>query len=122
MAVTISELISQKEAIRTRKSALYDVETSVGDIVCKLPDAALVAESWDMTSNAEGNKNLVYQCCIEPNLKDRELHKAFGVAEPFDVVEAIFMPGEIAKIAGHLLKLAGFNGNVTSKLHDAIKN
>lgn len=121
MAVSINELIARREEIKARKAELYDIETSVGEIVCKVPSAALVAESWDMSS-AEGNKNLVYQCCVEPNLKDKDLQSAFKCAEPFDVVDEIFLPGEVSKIAGQLLKIAGFTGNVTSKLHDKVKN
>ena len=122
MAVSIAELIKKKGDIKAKKEALYDLETSVGTITCRVPDSALVAESWDMDSNSDGNKNLVFQCCVEPNLNDRELQEAYECSEPFDIVTAIFEAGEVAKIAGHLLKLAGFTGNVTSKLHTQIKN
>ena len=122
MAVTINELISRREEIAAQKAELYDVETSIGEITCRLPSAALIAEAWDMRNNAEGNAYLILQCCVEPNLKDRELQKAFKVSEPIDAVTAIFLPGEVSKIAGHLLKLAGFERNITSKLHDAVKN
>lgn len=122
MALTINELIARRDELKARKTELYDIETSIGEITCRVPDAALVSESWDMAKSADGNKNLVYQCCVEPNLKDRDLHKAFNCAEPFDIVTEIFQAGEVAKIAGELLRLAGFGANVTSKLHDAVKN
>jgi len=122
MAVTISELISRREELQTRKAELYDVETSIGTLVCRIPSAGLVSEAWDMKSTAEGNKYLVFQCVVEPNLKDKELQKAFKASEPFDVVTEIFLPGEVSKIAGHLLKLAGFEGNITSKIHSEVKN
>ena len=121
MAVTINELIERREKLQTRKGELYDVETSIGEITCRIPSAALIAEAWDMRSNADGNKYLVFQCCMEPNLKDDELRRAYKCSEPFDIVTEIFLPGEVAKIAGHLLKLAGFEVNITSKIHNAVK-
>lgn len=124
MAVTIAELLAQREQIKARRHALYDIETSVGIITCSIPDAGLVSEAWDLSNNAEGNKYLVYQCVKEPNLKSEEVQKAFRNAgmEPFDVVDGIFQAGEISAIAGQLLKLAGFGGNITAKLHSKIKN
>jgi len=122
MAITIQELIAQREQIKARKAELYDIETSVGTIVCRIPTAATIAECWDMQPASDGNKMLVFQSCVEPNLKDRDLKEAFDAAEPFDVVDAIFLPGEISKIAGQILKVAGFNNDVTSKLHVEVKN
>lgn len=122
MAISISELIAKRGDIKAAKAALYDLETSVGTITCRIPSADIVAESWDMQDTSDGNKNLVFHCCVEPNLRDKDLLEAYGCAEPFDIVTEIFQAGEVAKIAGHLLKLAGFNGNVTSKLHKKIKN
>ena len=121
MAVTISELIGKKSEIQTKKNALYDLQTSIGTITCRIPDMELVSESWDMQNSSDGNKHLVFNCCTEPNLRDSDLQEAYGCAEPYDIVSEIFQAGEVAKIAGHLLKLAGFNGNVTSKLHQSAK-
>ncbi len=119
--MTIAELIERKEEIAAKKKQLYDIETSVGTVTFKLPSISLVTEAWDL-SPREGNKNLVYQCAVEPNLKNKELQKAFGCAEPFDIVEEIFMAGEVSKIAGQLLKLAGFGSDITATLHKEIKN
>lgn len=121
MAITIAELIKKRDDIKAKKEALYDLETSVGTITCSVPDAALVAEAWDMQDTSEGNKHLVFSCCVDPNLSAKELLEAYDCSEPFDIVTEIFQAGEVAKIAGHLLKLAGFNGNVTSKLHQSVK-
>lgn len=119
--MTIAELIERKEEIAAKKKQLYDIETSVGVMTFKLPTIGLVTEAWDMNAR-DGNKNLVYQCAAEPNLKNKELQKAYGVAEPFDIVEEIFMAGEVSKIAGQLLKLAGFGSDITATIHKEIKN
>lgn len=122
MAVTIDELIKRREELQARKADLFDVETSIGTLTCRIPSAGLVAEAWDMKNSADGNAYLILQCCVEPNLKDRELLKTFKCSEPHEIATEIFLPGEVAKIAGHLLKLAGFEVNITSKIHNAVKN
>lgn len=120
MAVTISELIKKRDDIKAKKEALYDLETSVGTITCSVPDAALVAEAWDMQDTSEGNKHLVFSCCVDPKLTDKELLAAYDCSEPFDIVTEIFQAGEVAKIAGALLRLAGFTGSVATKLHETV--
>ncbi len=123
MAVTISELIGKKEEIRAKKKNLYDLETSLGDMTFKIPNAQLITESWDMQGTLEGNKYLIFECAVDPNLKDSELQRSFGCAEPLDIVEAIFQAGEISRIAGTLLTLANFkNEKIAHKLHREVKN
>ena len=119
--MTIAELIEKKEEIAAKKKLLYDIETSVGTVTFKLPSIGQVTEAWDLNPR-DGNKSLVYQCAVEPNLKNKELQKAFGAAEPFDVVEEIFMAGEVSRIAGQLLKLAGFGVEMAATIHKEIKN
>lgn len=122
MAVTIAELISKRKDIATKKAALYDIETSIGEITCKIPDAALISDAWDMKNSADSNKYLVYSCCVNPNLHNDELLRSFEVSEPEDIVDELFQPGEIPKIAGFLLRTAGFDTNITGKLHKTLKN
>ena len=122
MAVSVKDLITKREKIKAAKQTLYDVETSIGTITCRVPSIELISEVWDMKDSGDGNKQLVFQCCVEPNLKDKDLLEAYDVAEPFDIVSEIFKAGEVAKLAGHLLKLAGFTDNITSRIHKEIKN
>lgn len=122
MAVTINELIAKKEMIDKKKKQLYDLETSVGTITVKIPSGALVSEAIDMPKAVEGNKHLIYESVVAPDLKSHELHKAFGVVEPIDVVSAIFPVGEVNAIAGKLLDIGGYNRKITATLHEEIKN
>lgn len=122
MAVTIEQLIARREDIKDKKAQKYEMETSIGTIVAVLPDAVLVAEAMDMTPAFEANKYIVYNSIIEPNLRNEELQKAYGVMEPAEIVTALFSPGEIVKIANKLLDFAGFKGKLAVKLHEQIKN
>ena len=122
MAVTLQELIAKRETIKDKRSLKYDISTSIGDITAVLPTAELVAEALDMTPSFEANKYIVYNCIIEPNLRDAELQKVYGVAEPMDIVTAVFLPGELTKIANKLLDLSGFKGKLVTKIHNEIKN
>ena len=123
MAVaSIQELIAQRELIDERKKRLYDFETSIGTIVVKPPSAALMAEADKMRDNYEGNVFLVYSCIIEPDLRNAELQKAYKVVSPMDIVTALFKHGEVVRITDKLMEIAGFRDNITSKIHEEIKN
>ena len=122
MAVTIAELIGKKDEIKAKKNALYELETSIGDIVVKLPTSAIVADAWAMTNTMEANKFIIFNCVIEPNLKDKQLLETYDCLEPIDVVAAIFQVGEISRMATVLMNLAGFNGEIGHKLHKEVKN
>lgn len=45
---------------------------------------------------------------VEPDLKDAQLQKHFGVASPADLAAALFKGGELQDIAGEITKLSGF--------------
>jgi len=122
VAVTIQELIAQRENLANRKKKKYTIETSVGEIVVQVPDAALIAESLNLSTGFEINKHLVYNSVILPNLRDGELQKAFGAFEPTDIVAKIFLPGEISRIGDELFKLAGYDTKIVSKLYEEVKN
>ncbi len=122
MAVTIAELIGKKDEIRNKKNALYELETSIGDIVAKLPTSSTVADAWAMSNTMEGNKFLLFNCIIDPNLKDKQLQEAYDCLEPTDIVPAIFQVGEISRIASVLMERAGFGGDINYKIHKEVKN
>lgn len=122
MAITIADLIGKKDEITAAKKRLYDLETSIGEITVKIPTSSIVVDVWGMPDNMEANKFLIYECVVEPNLKDSQLQKEFGCGEPTDIVPAIFQVGEISTIATEIMNRAGFGGNISSKIHKEIKN
>ena len=122
MAVTVEQIIAQREKIKAKKQALYDLETSIGTITVRPPGGTLIAEAWEMTNSFEGNAHIVYESVVTPDLKSKELQEAFGAFDPTEIVTAIFEPGEINKIAGKLLELSGFKGKIASKIHENTKN
>lgn len=124
MAVaTIQELIARREAIAAKKKQLYELETSVGTIICRAPSAAILSEADSMSDRAsDSNAYLVYNCVVEPDLRNSELQKAYNTFDPLDIVGAIFQTGEIARIAGKLVELAGYKGKIASKIHEQVKN
>lgn len=45
MAVTVADLISQRDKIKGKRKDLYDLETSIGTIVVKQPTAKVIDET-----------------------------------------------------------------------------
>lgn len=120
--VTIKDLLAKKEAIIDKKkkpaTAQLFVKSLGGTITIQKPSKALCFDALEMDQN--GDSYLVYNCVVEPNLKDGELQKEFGCVSPMDIVELLFEPGEISAIAKECVELAGYGDSV--KVVDDLKN
>ena len=66
-------------------------------------------------------RNLIYSIVSEPNLKDKELQKAFECEEPTDIVPAIFTDGEMIDIAEYAIEVGGFRKGTISVVEE-LKN
>lgn len=55
---------------------------------------------------------------VEPNLKNKELQKHFGVATPKDLAEKLFLGGEIVDLADTVRSLSGYS----EETDDDVKN
>ena len=117
--VTLDSLIKQKEKLlnKTPKTATIEVESLGGSITIQAPTASMAKDAQEMK---DGDNYIVYQCVIEPNLKDANLQKEFGCTSPLDIVEKIFEAGSIPQIAVECLKLAGYIEGV--KVINDLKN
>lgn len=118
--LTLTELIQQKEKYQVKTDAKEEIYLDQLDatITISKPERSLVIEAIEMKE--EGDPFLVYNVVVEPNLKDSELQKAYGCAEPTDIVHKIFDEGTIAGIAKASLKLAGWESEV--KTVENLKN
>ena len=120
MAVSIEELINEKEAITARKKRRYDIETSAGTFVIKVPSKSLMAET---TGLDEGNDEyLIYNSVVEPDLSDKKLQQAYNCAEPTDIVGKLLDAGEITAVSKQIMKCAGYGKEIKAELHEEIKN
>ena len=113
--LTLAELLKRKEQMleskKIKKTQDLYVKSIDATITIEEPTGALCRDANDMDPG-EGDKYLCYECIKEPNLKSKEVQDAFGCAEPMDVVDIIFAPGEIPQIAIECMKLAGYMGGV----------
>lgn len=113
--LTLAELLRRKEqmiaAKKTKKTAELYVKSIDATITIEEPTAALCRDANDMEAGV-GDKYMCYECIKEPNLKLQEAQEAFRCADPMDIVEYIFAPGEIPQIAIECMKLAGYMGGV----------
>ena len=60
-------------------------------------------------SEAEEMKWSVYELTTDPNLKDKSLREKYGVTRPVDIVDSIFLGGEIILLYQAIMKLSGFD-------------
>lgn len=112
--LTLKDLISKKEQVLSGKKKtrnLY-IKSLDGIITIEKPSLETVVDASKIDSGMESDKYLVYHCIVEPNLKDKELQKAYGCVEPTEILK-IFEDGEISSIAKECMNLAGYNGSVS---------
>jgi len=119
MAVSVKELIEQKEAIEKRRKQQYDLETSIGTITVKQPSRALAAEAIGME---DGDPYIIMECTVSPNLKDKNLLETFGCVEPTDLPAKLFQAGEVNAIARRIMECAGYRKEIRAELHETVKN
>lgn len=119
--IKLTDLIAQadKKKAQGKKRADIYVKSLEGLITIEQPDRALCLDALD--KDEKGDDYLVYECVIEPSLKDKALQDAYGCIEPLDIVEKIFDPGEISLIAVEIIGLAGY-GSGSIQVVDDLKN
>lgn len=121
--LTLADIISKKDQIMDGKKKIGNVliPSLGGYIVVEKPDRELIADANEITGGMESNVHLVYNCIVDPNLKDKETIDAFGVHTPKELVQVLLNDGEISDVADALMKLAGY-GDTGIKLVTDLKN
>lgn len=112
--LTLKDLIAKKEQVLNSKNKtrnLY-IKSLDGVITIEKPSIDLIIDASKIDEGAESDKYLVYNCIVEPNIKDKELQKAYECVEPTEILK-IFEDGEISTIAKECMDLAGYNGSVS---------
>lgn len=120
--VTLEALLARAAKAKTVKKETRElyVKSLDGTVTIEKPDRAVCLEALDMDNSEEADVYIVYNCVVNPPLKDKALQEAYGVVSPMEVVAGVFEPGEISAISKECLVLAGYIDSV--KVIDEIKN
>lgn len=119
MSVSINELIAKREEIKARKSQKLTIQTSIGEVVAKKPTTLLMTEALGL--DGDNDEYIVYNCLVEPNLKDKDLQQAYDCSEPMDIVGKLFEFGEIKAISDVLIKSVGVGKKLDHAIFDEVK-
>lgn len=111
--------VQMLESKKKKRTAELYVESLGGIIVIEEPSRDLVIDAQAMDDDAD--RYIVYESVKEPNLHDEAFLKEFGVAEPMEITDIVFKPGEVTRIAMECMALAGFSDGSVKKIGD-IKN
>ena len=122
MAVTVAELIANRDQIKNKRKEIYDMDTSIGTITVKQPSVKLIEDVLKIEGGRQSDIELIYESVVEPNLKDKDLQQAFGCTAPSDIVPLLFKSGEIGSIASAIMKCAGYGKPIEVKVHEEVKN
>lgn len=124
MAVTAKDLLEKRKLIQERKGQKVIVETPLGDFLFKIPSMEILqdAKIYEGNHPDQDNQYCLYKCCLEPDLKDETLQKELNKGgEPVEIVNAVFLPGEVMNIAEILIEKAGYNKE-NVKAVEGVKN
>ncbi len=116
--LTVTDLLKKKEELKQKENQREEIYVPSLDayIIVKKPTRSLCMEALSIAQNEstqdKADLHMVYNCVVEPNLKDEKLQEEFGCIEPTDIVEKIFEAGEIGSISGYCLQMAGYSDSV----------
>ena len=65
------------------------------------------------------NNRLVVACCVEPNFKDAELQKKYGVMGAEDLIDALLKPGQFIDLLLAVQELNGFTDDINDQRDEA---
>lgn len=114
--LTLNDLISKK--LQREKDIItvkeIEIESLEGALVFIKPDNEVVLDTMDKLDNdlagtrevVAAYKYLIYQSC--QLLHDQELHDAYEVTDPLDIVDKLFKISEILSVGNDLMVMAGF--------------
>lgn len=112
--VTLESLIKTSESGKVNK--LIEKEVFIrsldGTVTLKEPTYDLCIDAITDSTGDSADVYLIYNSVISPNLKDKELQKAYDCSEPDDIVRKLFKPGEIATLSKVLISMAGYMNSV----------
>ncbi|MEM5818738.1 MAG: hypothetical protein AAGU16_12860, partial [Desulfitobacterium hafniense] len=74
----------------------------------------------EVDSSLYGNR-LVAACCVEPNFKDAELQKHYGVVGAEELIDRMLKPGQYIQLAQAVQEINGFSTDM-NELRDEAKN
>lgn len=66
----------------------------------------------------KSQKLVILECVTKPDLRDAKLQGAYNVnaSIPEDIVDKVFLPGEIDKLSDEILDISGYNEEVLDKV------
>lgn len=122
--LTLDELIRRKmqiqEAKRKRKKSTVYVESLGGCITLIEPTREIIKDIQNFDDVDKANRYAIYNCTIEPSLKNGELQEAYECSEPYDIVDKLFKYSEILQISTILNNMLDMDKGVT--VVEEIKN
>ena len=74
-------------------------------------DIAGTIKGADDAANYRSSKHLLLSGMVDPDLRNHDLQEAYGAASPLDLMEKLFLCGEIMNLAAEVTDLSGFGGD-----------
>lgn len=120
--LSAKDLIKKRKLIEEKKKKEFVIEVGdIGQFKFRTPDIFDIIDSQQFKGGGYEDDYIIYSCMVSPNPKDKELQEAYGCNEPFDIIDALFLPGEKQSVGNAIVEQAGYKKEVV-KLVDEVKN
>lgn len=118
----VKELLKRADEIKKRHEQTVTLEIKgLGACKFKVPSKSLIDDARTYDNGAAVDEFTVAECMIAPKLNDPELLTAYGVSNSIDLVNKIFLAGEVARVATILIEKAGYTEALVKEIDD-LKN
>lgn len=112
--LTLADLIAKKAEKEAQQNKIEDIyiESLGGSITIQSPSKSIVYKAIDMTTDKIEDKMLANCYLIYNSVKDfqkPELHEAYEIKDPLQIVEKLLEPFEINEVANKIMELSGFS-------------
>lgn len=121
--INARSLIEKRKLIEEKKKKEFNVEVKdLGVFRFRTPDIFDLDDAQNYGDGKKEDDFIIYTCCIEPKLNDKELLEAYEVTgDAIGIVDKLLLPGEKAAISRILVEKAGYNEE-SAKIAEEIKN
>lgn len=104
--ISINDLIMHSKKIENDKKD--KIKLKINELDGEMIFRKLTFEEFLEIKGPKSDDEIIYNCCLEPNLKSDELINKLGCGDnPIDVVEKIFTRATIYKISLEILNKSG---------------
>jgi len=109
--------LDKKKLVRpTQEVEIKRLSNILGETFVVICQAITADEMKELTNTKTPNEDMVIMGIKDPMLTNQNVIEHFGAVTALEAVQTIFLPGEIALLAGIITDLSGFGKDAVNEI------